>query len=256
MWNADNIWNKNRFLVVVPVYNNKNIGRCIESILSQEYKNYKLIVIDDCSTDDTWNIIQGYKIKSKRNEIHIGSAIANYVQGIKIGSHDDIIVCIDGDDYLPGDYVLGYLNAVYTKNVWLTYGQYTSLSGRFENICQHLSHVNTCDTIGHKIVSELNSRTYRQSKVWCTSHLRTFRKWLFDKIKDEDLHDAEGNYFKTCCDVCMMYPMIEMAGDKHVIFIDRIMYVYDDVNNNYNSRAEENMRMFKYLTEKPLYDEL
>jgi glycosyltransferase involved in cell wall biosynthesis len=257
MWNINKMFNMNSFLVIVPVYNSKYIGRCIESILSQEYhnKNYKIIIVDDCSTDDTWDIIKKYGVPANRNRVHRGSAIENIIKGIKTGSDNDIIICIDGDDYLPKNDVFGYLNAVYTDNVWLTYGQYTSLSGKFENICQRLDHINTCDIIGNRVVLELDSRTYRQSKVWCTSHLRTFRKWLFDRIKKKDLRDAGGNYFRTGWDLAMMYPMIEMAGDKHIIFIDKIMYVYDDMNNNYGSRAEENMKNAEYIQSKPLYNE-
>ena len=62
-------------------------------------------------------------------------------------------------------------------------------------------------------------------------------------------------YLKTCCDVCKMFPMIEMAG-SHVRFIDKILYVYNDLSNGYGGNAEENMRNFKYLQDKQIYKEL
>lgn len=247
----------NRFLVVVPVYNCvEYIGRCISSVLSQQYKNYNVIVIDDHSDDGTWDEIKKYKVKAIRNKSHSGSAIENIIKGIRTGDDDDIVVCIDGDDYLPDNYVFTYLNSVYDRDVWLTYGQYTSLSGRFENICQHLGMIRTCDEIGQRITISLNSRTYRKSKVWCTSHLRTFRKWLFKMVRDEDLRDMNGDYFRTGWDLAMMYPMIEMSGDKHILFIERIMYVYDDLHNNYGGRAEENARNAEYIQSKQIYYEL
>ncbi len=53
--------------VLMPAYNaEKYIGEAIESILSQTYKNFELIIIDDCSTDDTWKVIQEYQKKDKR----------------------------------------------------------------------------------------------------------------------------------------------------------------------------------------------
>lgn len=50
--------------IVVPSYNHSvYIEECLESLLVQEYKNIELIIIDDASTDDTWDKIQTYKSK-------------------------------------------------------------------------------------------------------------------------------------------------------------------------------------------------
>jgi len=47
--------------VVMPNYNAaKYISQSIESVLNQTYKNFEFIIIDDCSTDDSWDIIQKY----------------------------------------------------------------------------------------------------------------------------------------------------------------------------------------------------
>jgi glycosyltransferase involved in cell wall biosynthesis len=51
----------------MPAYNaQKFIGPAIESILDQSYPHFEFIIIDDCSTDDTWKIIQKYARKDKR----------------------------------------------------------------------------------------------------------------------------------------------------------------------------------------------
>lgn len=53
--------------VIMPVYNNdKYVSYAIESILNQTYKNFEFIIIDDCSTDSSWEIIQQYAKKDKR----------------------------------------------------------------------------------------------------------------------------------------------------------------------------------------------
>lgn len=53
--------------VIMPAYNaEKYISEAIESILNQTFKNYEFIILDDASTDDTWEIIKKYADKDKR----------------------------------------------------------------------------------------------------------------------------------------------------------------------------------------------
>jgi glycosyltransferase involved in cell wall biosynthesis len=50
--------------IVIPVYNGSNyLNEAINSVLNQTYTNYEIIVVDDGSTDTTWNIIQSYRDK-------------------------------------------------------------------------------------------------------------------------------------------------------------------------------------------------
>ena len=54
----------NKFCIIVPIYNGeKYIAKCIESIKNQTYKNFDCIIIDDCSTDSTFNIMM--EVRSK-----------------------------------------------------------------------------------------------------------------------------------------------------------------------------------------------
>lgn len=246
---------QNNFAVIVPVHNaEKWIGRCIESILTQNYLNYKLYVIDDHSDDQTWEIIKGYNVYCKRNKTRVG-ALANIVRGVKQFNKNDIIVTVDGDDYLADDHVLSYLNEVYQADVWLTYGSFTPLSGRYSGTCQSLEHTHTVDETGKWVDNYLTSQTYRRSGVWVTSHLRTFRKWLWDNIKDEDLRD--GDYYRTAWDMAFMYPMIEMAG-KHILFIEKILYIYNDLNPMCDGTVDPQLQIQtgKSIQSKPIYKEL
>ena len=240
------------FLIVVTVYNSeKYIGDCVKSILSQNYKNFKLIVVDDNSTDSTPKILKSIGgFDYVKNKVRVGSAVANIVQGINFcpGDREDVIVIIDGDDWLYDKDVLRYLNSVYQdKDIWLTYGQFTSVSGKLENYCQPL----------------IDTKKYRKNGRWTTSHLKTMKRKLWDKINDKDLRDKKGEYFKRFEDICYMYPAVEMAGVKHIKCIKKILYVYNDGNsmcslNEYNEkkRLKQIWPIKTEILRKPSYQEL
>lgn len=236
----------NKFIILVHTFNHKDyIRRCLDSILSQDYKNYEVVVIDGQSRDETWDIINTYpfhvNIIEDTDVIFMGM-----IRAIKLYAkhREDIIVLLDGDDYFAGDFVLSVLNSVYQNNIWLTYGQYLPESKDYQDMCQPIT----------------NTRIYRQSGRWVTSHLKTFKRWLWDKIKHKDLQDDEGHYLKTSGDRAFMYPMIEMAGVKRIKFISKVLYIYNDINPNSKTRskggAEESIRVAEYVMRKPVYKEL
>lgn len=91
--------------VIVPVYNKeKYISRCIESILNQSMTDWELILVDDCSTDNSLDIMDGYvsrddRIRVRRQEDNHGPMIARRL-GDEMAKGDYITYC-DADDTLP-----------------------------------------------------------------------------------------------------------------------------------------------------------
>ncbi len=248
-----------KFTVIVPVYNGAEyIHECLHSIYMQEFKNFTVVIVDDASTDGTADLARTYSKYVRHNvienEVHNGSALENIKKGMTLSDKDDIIVTVDGDDKLADNKVLSYLNALYHDDVWMTYGSFLPLSGKYKNTCQPLDKIHSFDEFGNWVDASLTTDTYRKSRLWCTSHLRTFRRGLWDRIKDEDLRDESGEYFKVAWDLAFMYPMIEMAGD-HVKFIDKILYLYNDLNpqNDSKVRTKEQLETARYIQNKECY---
>jgi len=88
--------------VCIPSYNGENyIGETIESVLSQTYKDFELVITDDCSTDRTIDIIGEYKdyhIRLIKNESNLGAEdncnkVISESKGkyIKLLHHDDLL---------------------------------------------------------------------------------------------------------------------------------------------------------------------
>ena len=96
---------KNPFITVfTPNYNkSKYISDTIESILNQTYTNYEYIIIDDCSTDNSWEIIKNYAKKDNRIKAFKNKQCLKIVKtrnrGFKISSpNSKYFAIIDSDD--------------------------------------------------------------------------------------------------------------------------------------------------------------
>lgn len=110
--------NSPRFSIIVPVYNvEKYLPQAIESVLSQNYYNYELILINDGSTDSSGNICFEYAQKY-HNIVFIhkdnqGVSSARN-QGIKI-ARGEYILFLDSDDYWKGNNILSELDEIISK---------------------------------------------------------------------------------------------------------------------------------------------
>ena len=86
--------------VIMPSYNAcMYIGEAIESVLQQTYRNLELIIIEDCSTDCTSDVIHSFsdeRIVYLENEINKGISFSTN-RGIA-ESHGDYIAILDDDD--------------------------------------------------------------------------------------------------------------------------------------------------------------
>jgi glycosyltransferase involved in cell wall biosynthesis len=234
----------NRFRIIITNYNAvKYINKCLDSAVAQDYPNFDVVVVDDCSTDGTWDIIQQYKVYSIRHKKNICCGVVSIKEGMNYlpMNKDDIVVLLSGDDYLNDDRVLATLNEAYTDDIWMTYGQFVPISGGYPAYCKPIP----------------DTRTYRKEPVWYASHLITFRRWLWDKIDDNDFK-YKNDYTHYATDAAMLFPMIEMCGKKHMKFIEKILYVYNDMNPEcvYKILPEENLREAMSFRKKPIYKEL
>lgn len=95
--------NKNpRVSVLMPVYNGERyLRKAVESILNQTFTDFEFIIVDDGSTDNTWQILQGYvanepRIVLVRNETNIGLA-GSLNKGLGL-ARGEYISRMDADD--------------------------------------------------------------------------------------------------------------------------------------------------------------
>ena len=92
--------------VIIPLYNaEKFIGECLDSLLAQTFQDFEVIVVDDCSTDNSLAIVESYaekfsgRLKISRMKKNSGSAPAPRNKGFNF-SCGEYVFFIDPDDFL------------------------------------------------------------------------------------------------------------------------------------------------------------
>jgi glycosyltransferase involved in cell wall biosynthesis len=96
--------------IQIPIYNQaKYIEQAVKSCLAQDYPNFEINIADDCSTDNSYEIIKSYladsKVKYFKNETNIGR-VANYRKALYEYATGEWALNLDGDDYFTNkDYI-------------------------------------------------------------------------------------------------------------------------------------------------------
>ena len=219
----------NRFTVVIPFYNAEDfVERSLFSVLTQKYKDFNIVLINDGSTDSSDEKIKiiisdfGDKITYIKNEKRLGAMHNHQMAVFNYCEPNDIVIHLDGDDWLSDKKVLSYINDFYNEhNCLMMYGQAKYLSGRDGNAKPYTS----------KEEFE-NKRNIFQFYI---SHIRTFRAFLFHEIKNQDpelkcFKNKNDEWYSMTCDVAMMYPLMEICGYEKMKYNDKVLYIYNDSN--------------------------
>ncbi len=242
-----------KFVIVVASYNNQAwYMRNLDSIFAQQYPYFRVIYIDDASSDETGSLVEHY-IKD-RNQSRIVTLIRNKeragaLKNIYNAVHDhcgddEIVAMLDGDDWFSNPQVLSVLNTIYSReNVWLTYGQFSIFP---------TNEVGKCHAYPPSVIEQNAFREY----PWIASHLRTCYAWLFKKIKPEDLQ-INGNFFSMTWDQALMFPMLEMARER-IRCIQDVLYIYNVANpiNDQNVNPILQHKLGEVIRRLPKYDRI
>lgn len=116
--------NKIKISVIIPVYNvEQYLKECLDSVINQTLKDIEIICVDDCSTDNSYKILEEYAKKDDRiivlqNEKNSGAGTSRN-KGINT-SKGEYIGFIDSDDYISKDYFESLYNTAKKFNSDIT----------------------------------------------------------------------------------------------------------------------------------------
>lgn len=204
------------YTVVVTVRNGEKwIERCLRSIQNQTVRDWDCIVVDDCSTDRTADIAVMTAVGDRRFSVHQNHVrrfqAYNTMWAARLADPDDVVILIDGDDWLLHDRAFEVIRDAYVKGAWMTYGCLVEAKGdptRFGYYPQ-------------RIARESRFREW----VWCATPPRTFKRFLIDQLKDEDFM-VEGKWPEMAGDVAIYTPIMELAAER-AVGIREPIYVYN-----------------------------
>ena len=201
-----------RVLFIIPCYNAcKNIENIGRSLLSQTSDEWDAIIIDDMSNDGTYETASRFRkdrftvIKNKEKKFALRNIIET-ARGFE-DMNDIIIAVIDGDDSLCNIDTVKLLIEAYEKDhdvVWTA----------------HRWDVNEMN-----ISKDIPSNVDPYSWPWSSSHLRTFKVDLLQKISDNNFKDHKGEWFKRGYDQALMLPLLAISKSHH--YIDKVCYTYN-----------------------------
>lgn len=233
------------------------IERCIQSIAEQQTRwQWQCLIIDDASNDGTEAAIHSVlrsiqdpeirdRFRVQRNGENRG-ALANLLDGFNtLGTIErpmDVLIPIDGDDWLFSSASLETVAQTYERSdCWLTYGGLITIPDG--ELCS--------SPVSDAVIAQAQ---HRQSP-WNTSHLRSFRSHLWHAIRDGDLRDQKGNYYKVTWDMAIMFPMVEMAAER-IQCIETAIYAYNTVNpqSDHIEKRPEQLEAEIEIRQKPAYE--
>lgn len=234
---------------VITAFHNPGhfLDNCIESLLAQDYDHFEVIMIDDASTDHSHRKIphDDPRFRLVRHDMGHGYGWNHHHAVTTYCDAGDIVVSLDGDDWLACADALTHVNRVYSESdCWVMYGQFQYDNGEYG--------------ISRSIASSDDFARLRDD--WCASHLRSYRAGLFHRIADQDpeyscLKDAHGNWLTSAADAAVMFPVMELAGFERVRYNDRVLYVYNCENPrswHHQAPAEQQASFVEVQRKRPL----
>ncbi len=203
--------------IIIPNFNKaKYLEQCLKSIIDQTYKNWKVYLVDDKSTDGSIEILNKFKNIDNINifllEQNKGPSHCRNL-GIK-NSNSDFITFLDSDDYWPQDKLEKQLSVMLKNSYYFTY---TDFQFFFNDKVSELKKTNLPNFFDYKSFT-LHSTMSTSSIMLKRSFLK---KNLFQNVNHED-------YLFKC----------DLLRNGDLAFKIKETYVYYRINNTNRSSSK------------------
>lgn len=198
--------------IIIPVYNKEmTIKRCIDSILKQTYTNFRIIIVDDGSTDKSVKICEQYKDERIKVICQENAGVSGARNTALSYLHGDKLVFVDADDFVSPSYLRELLD----------YAQYDMVVQGY-NIC--LEDGSVC---GVMLPENREVKQHEFPNVIFDIKFYRFLTMPWNKLFDINIIKKNGIKFRNINlgeDVCFVFDYIQHA--KEIIFTNSADYNY------------------------------
>ena len=221
------------FVIIYPAYNaEKTIKKFLFSILQQTYKNYRVIFIDNGSSDKTYEIGKNFsssypsfpisfKRFEKRKEI-----LERIYEEVSLLSDKEIVLFFDSNSFFASKESLKKINSYFSSSdLWLIYGDPLIYSS---NLCKN-------------------------GKRWHPCRYKAFYPSIFQHIPLEDFF-FHKNFFEEEFDASYMFPLLDLSKN-HTAFLNNIVLSFKEKKRNeicWKDKFKKEKKIKKYRPLAPL----
>lgn len=221
---------RNMISVIVTIYNKEQyLDRCIQSIQNQSYRDLEVLLIDDGSTDSSYNIIQKYALNDKRIKCfrkENGGLVSCWQYGLKLCS-GKYVAMVDADDWLEEDALYLMAEKAEKYNCDIVIGGATTAKNsnecKFDGIYQ-------CDSI-----IEVYKELFNRRKKGGISLSRWAKLYRRDLIVDNFKCDYKGNWLED-----IVYVSRWMLSASSIFFLNKKVYTYFEDNTSMSRAVSYN----------------
>ena len=200
-----------KVVFICPSFNiETNVNALVDSLQSQSNGNWECFVIDDISSDQTYEkLLEKTKGDSRFKIIKNTTkkyALRNIVECAR-ELDESIVAVVDGDDSLCNNEAVNILFDAYSDGsevVWTAH---------------------RWDTNGMNISGPIPEKVNPYFWPWRSSHLRTFKASLLSKITDRNFQNIKGAWFKRGYDQALMLPLMHVS--KKFKYVPEVCYLYN-----------------------------
>ena len=215
---------------VVTSFNyGKFILTTLESIKAQTYKNFEIIIVDDCSSDNSCEIIEDFisynqdlKITLIKHEKNMGQ-FASMITGLK-AAQGEFISFIDSDDILKPQYAQNHIrvhletSVAFTSCQIIEIGEDNEIHTMYSNAsphCEKLEELFAGEKVNYKVLKHKRFGGW----YWSPNSTAMFRKASIELIKE--FKDTEN--WKICPDK-FLFNFANLIGGSAIIYTPLIGY--------------------------------